>query len=188
MVKSCNILFWEIYIYRRITIFDVFIKNIKSKLKDIYFKITPQRKIYTYGASFHFNYENPTLREKIDKFLCDKIFDVPKKYSKYKISNFDILRIYGVKEFFDYSIGRYVDRGSRLYKASLSDRGRVLMSEEEAEQEAKKNKTRIMKETQEKEDGEYIGQLESYFKRKNINPGEVLTAIERSGGYYDKRN
>ena len=183
MFKTYNILLWELFVRRRTTKIDIIIDNVIYFFKNLYKEIKPKRRLYPFGSYFHFNYDSPTLKEKIDKWLCDKIFDKPRKMYRYKVSIFDITRPIVVKEFFDYSTGRYQDWGSRKYKEELAAKGKIIMSEEEAEQDAKKNRERIDRENIEKSDGAYFSELDRYMKTKNINPGDIFRQIERQGGF-----
>lgn len=183
MPKFYNFLLWEVFFIRRKTKADIFISVCRGIVKDLIKKIKPQRKIYQYGSVFHFNYDNPTLIELINKYLCDKIFDKPKEYKRYSQSIYDLTRTQAVKTFFDYSTGQWQDRGSRKYQEYLKSKGKVIMGEEEAEQEARKNKLRNEREREERDNNEYINTMERYFKQKNINPADVMRAIERQGGY-----
>ena len=185
MSKEINLLLWKLSVTRRTTIVDRYIFNIKSFSKWLYKRLKPKRKIYAKGSVFYFTYGEPALRDKIEKFLCDKFFDVPVKYKKSKMSTSQLLRVHATQEFFDYSTGTYQDRKSKKYLDSLAARGKMLISDEEAEHEASKNKRRNIEAMTNQENEEYMSELEKYFVAKNIKPSDLVKSVERMGGNYN---
>jgi hypothetical protein len=153
------------------------ISNLIYKVKQFFRDIKPKRRLYPNGSIYHFTYGQPTLSDYFNKWLCDNIFDRPKNYF---IDNTNSSRFRAVIEFFDYSVGKYVDMKSYSYKENLKRRGRVLMSEQEAEQEARKNRAYIEQKTNEKYDKAYEQHISSYLRSKGATPNDLVRAIAKN--------
>jgi len=166
----------ELVLYKKQNMFAI---NLKYHINRLIYNLTPKRKLYPNGSVFHFTYGSPTRKDLFNKFICDRIFDRPKSYIKETPKMLNVQFGHAYHNFFDYSIGTEVDSKSRLYKDDLKKRGKVLMTEEDAESEASKNRKRIDKEDSDRSDESYQYEMNKYMKENNLNRGEVMRAFQR---------
>jgi hypothetical protein len=107
------------------------IKSLKRKIRHL----LPSRKIYTYGTNGLVYFDNRTKKEKFNDWLCDHIFDRPRKI-RGRIRG--LANIYNFLSFYDDANARMVTRMDDIKDMERS--GQVFMTHREAENEYKRIK------------------------------------------------
>lgn len=106
------------------------IKRLKLKLK----KYLPSRKLYPQGRNGLKHFDTRTNKERLNDWLCDHIFDRPRKYKE----RTGVAKLYSFITFFDDANGREVWNWEQIKDAERT--GQVMLSHREAEREYKRAK------------------------------------------------
>ena len=137
-MKHIDILKWQGYSLTLWTPETTPLDKIKLAIRDLKRNVKhllPSRKIYTYATNGLVYFDDRTQKEKINDWLCDKIFDRPKKI-RGKIRG--LANLYNFLSFYDDANARMVTRMDDI--KDMERAGQVFMTHREAENEYKRAK------------------------------------------------